>query len=237
MRYLLSFFLALPAFVSFAQNPKLKIKHLTGDIYVYTTYNTYKGTVTDANAVYLVTNKGVVVIDAPWDTTQFQPFLDSIQAKHRQKVVLAIATHSHGDRAGGLAFFKSKGIKTYTNTLTDQLLEINKEPRAAYTFTNDTTFTVGQYKINTYYAGKGHTKDNIVVWFPKDKVLFGGCLVKSAEADDLGYIGEADIEEWPKSIEKLKLKYPDTKFVITGHDTWGNRECLAHTSKLLQDKK
>jgi metallo-beta-lactamase class B len=237
MRYILYVSFCLSAFTSFAQNPKLKIKHLTGDLYVYTTYSTYKGAVTDANAVYLVTNKGVVVIDAPWDPTQFQPFLDSIAAKHHQKVVLTIATHSHGDRAGGLAFFKSKGIKTYTNKLTDELLKANKEPRAVYTFTNDTTFTVGQYKISTYYAGKGHTKDNIVVWFPKDKVLFGGCLVKSAEADNLGYIGEADLAAWPKSIERLKQKYPDTKSVITGHDAWGNRESLAHTLKLLREKK
>ncbi|WP_293787463.1 PEDO-3 family subclass B1 metallo-beta-lactamase [uncultured Pedobacter sp.] len=237
MRYFLSFLFGLSAFASFAQNPKLKIKHLTGDLYAYTTYNTYNGAVTDANAVYLVTNRGVVVIDAPWDSKQFQQFLDSIAAKHHQKVVLAIATHSHGDRAGGLAFFKSKGIKTYTSKLTDELLKTNKEPRAAYTFTNDTTFTVGQYKISTYYAGKGHTKDNIVVWFPKDKVLFGGCLIKSTEADNLGYIREADLAEWPKSIQKLKQKYPDTKFVITGHDAWGNRESLDHTLKLLTEKK
>jgi len=237
MRYLFSFLLCLSSLVSFSQNPKIKIKHLTGDLYTYTTYNTYKGAVTDANAVYLVTNKGVVVIDAPWDATQFEPFIDSIQARHRQKVVLAIATHSHGDRAGGLAFFKSKGIRTYTSKLTDEILKASKAPRAAHTFTNDTTFTVGQYKINTFYAGKGHTKDNLTIWFPKDKVLFGGCLVKSTKAIDLGYIAESDLAAWPKSIEKLKQKYPDTRFVVTGHDAWGNRESLAHTQRLLREKK
>ncbi|MGM9477596.1 PEDO-3 family subclass B1 metallo-beta-lactamase [Pedobacter sp. GSP4] len=236
MRQVFSILLSLSFFTAFAQNPKIKIKHLTGNLYVYTTYNNYKGVLTDANAVYLVTNKGVVVIDAPWDPAQFEPFLDSIQAKHHQKVVLAIATHSHGDRAAGLAFFKSKGIKTYTSKLTDEILRANKEPRAAYTFNNDTTFTVGNYKLSTYYAGKGHTKDNLVIWFGQDKVLFGGCLVKSTEATDLGYIGEADLEAWPKSIGKLKQKYPDSKFVITGHQAWGNTEALDYTQKLLSKK-
>nr|WP_199562674.1 BlaB/IND/MUS family subclass B1 metallo-beta-lactamase [Pedobacter chinensis] len=207
-------FLSFYQFAS-AQNPKLKIKHLTGNLYVYTSYNDYKGTLTDANAMYLVTSKGVVVIDAPWDPTQFQPFLDSIQAKHHQKVVLAIATHSHADRAGGIAFFRSKGIKTYTSKLTDEILKENNEPRAEFIFANDTTFNVGQYQIKTYYAGQGHTKDNIAIWFTRDKVLFGGCLVKSTEAKDLGFTGEANVLEWPNAISKLKEKFPQTHYVMS----------------------
>ncbi|WP_316804590.1 PEDO-3 family subclass B1 metallo-beta-lactamase [Pedobacter nototheniae] len=236
MKSLLTFLLAIIFTSAFAQNPKLKIKHITGNLYSYKTYNNYKGTLIDANAVYLVTPKGVVVIDAPWDPTEFQPFLDSIWIKHHQKVVLDIATHSHGDRAGGLAFFKSKGIKTYTSTATDQILKKNKEPRAQFTFSKDTTFTVGNYKINTYYAGAGHTKDNLVIWFGKDKVLFGGCLVKSVESKDLGYIGEADLPAWPKSISKLKQKYPDLKYLVTGHEAWNGKESLDYTLDLLKKK-
>ncbi|UKT64988.1 PEDO-3 family subclass B1 metallo-beta-lactamase [Pedobacter mucosus] len=234
MRLLYIILLSLTTVCSYGQNPKLKIKHLKGELYIYTSYSKYKGVLTDANAMYLVTDRGVVVIDAPWDSTQFQPFLDTIATRHHQKVVLAIATHSHSDRAGGLRFFKSKGIQTYASKMTNEILAASKKPQAEFTFTADTTFTVGQYKIDTYYAGEGHTKDNLVIWFPKDKVLFGGCLVKSTEAKDLGNISEANLTQWPRSIQRLKYKYPISSSVITGHQAWGNRESLEYTQKLIK---
>jgi metallo-beta-lactamase class B len=51
-----------------------------------------------------------------------------------------------------------------------------------YTFTHDTTFNIAGVTLQAYYPGAGHTRDNIVVWVPQDKVLFGGCLIKSLEA-------------------------------------------------------
>ena len=58
---------------------------LTGDFYIYTTYNTYQGNRIPANGMYLVTGAGVVLFDTPWDNTQFQPLLDSIQLKASEK--------------------------------------------------------------------------------------------------------------------------------------------------------
>ena len=36
---------------------------------------------------------------------------------------MCFATHSHEDRAGGLEFYRQKGIKTYTIKLTDEILK------------------------------------------------------------------------------------------------------------------
>ncbi|MFX5718714.1 MBL fold metallo-hydrolase, partial [Acinetobacter baumannii] len=74
----------------------------------------YKGEKVPANGLYAVTPKGVILIDCPWDTTQFQPLLDSIRAKHDKRVVACIATHSHADRTAGLTYYRAKGIRTYT---------------------------------------------------------------------------------------------------------------------------
>jgi metallo-beta-lactamase class B len=103
------------------EEPKLKISHLTGDFYIYTTYNTYQESKLPANGMYLVTNDGVVLFDTPWDTTQFQPLLDSIKIRHDKKVVICIATHWHSDRTEGLEYYKKRGIRTYTTSLTDEL--------------------------------------------------------------------------------------------------------------------
>lgn len=216
---------------------KIKISHLTDDFYVFTTYKAYNGKLTSSNGMYLLTNEGVVMFDTPWDTTQFQPLLDSIKNKHNKKVVMCIATHSHADRTGGLEFYKQKGIKTYTTRQTDEICMKQNEKRAEYLIDKDTVFIVGQHSFQTFYGGQGHTPDNIVIWFEKNKILYGGCLVKSIEANDLGYIGEANLKEWPATIENIKKKFGKPKFIIPGHQDWKSTESLDHTLNLLQQNK
>ncbi|WP_125719793.1 subclass B1 metallo-beta-lactamase [Flavobacterium ustbae] len=218
-----------------SKNSPLQISHLTGDFYVYKTFNDYKGVKISANAMYVVTDKGAVLFDAPWDKTQFQPLLDSIKKKHNKNIVMVFATHSHDDRAGGLDFYRKKGIKTYSGKLTDEILKNKKEPRAEFVIPNDTIFKVGQYKFEVYYPGKGHAPDNIVAWFEKEKILYSGCFIKSAEARDLGYLGDADVKEWEKSIKKVQSKFKNPKFVIPGHDGGTTNQSISHTLKLVQD--
>ena len=90
-----------------------------------------------------------------------------------------IATHSHDDRAGGLEYFGKIGAKTYSTKMTDSILAKENKPRAQYTFDNNKSFKVGKSEFQVYYPGKGHTADNVVVWFPKEKVLVGGCIIKA----------------------------------------------------------
>ena len=213
----------------------LQISHLTGDFYVYKTFHEYNGKMISANAMYLVTDKGVVMFDSPWDKTQFQPLLDSIQAKHDKIVIMYFATHSHADRAGGLEFYNQKGIKTYTIKLTDELLKKNNEKRAEFIIPNDTSFTVGDHTFRVYYPGKGHTSDNIVVWFDKEKLLYGGCFIKSKAVNDLGYLGDADVKEWEKSIGKVQENFKKPIHIIPGHEDWSSTESLSHTLKMVQE--
>lgn len=218
-----------------SKNSPLQISHLTGDFYVYRTFQKYEGNLISANAMYLVTDKGVVLFDAPWDKTQFQPLIDSIKAKHNKKIIMVFATHSHDDRAGGLGFFRQKGIKTYSGKLTDEILKKKNEKRAQFVIPNDTTFTVGKYKFEVFYPGKGHAPDNIVAWFEKEKILYGACFIKSADAKDLGYLGDSDVKEWKKSIAKVKTKCKNPKYIIAGHEDWRNTESLNHTLKLVDE--
>lgn len=219
-----------------ANSQQLRITHLTGGLYVYTTYNLYKGSPVPSNSMYLVTDAGVLLIDVPWDTTQFQPLLDSIEHRHHKKPLMCIATHSHADRTAALEFFNKKGIQTFTSTATDSISKITGEKRAAYLFTKDTVFSIGGYRVETFYPGKGHTPDNITIWFTKDKVLYGGCFIKSTEATDLGNIADASLNEWPASLLRLQKKYPSRKYVIPGHQDWSNKNSVEHTLKLLRNK-
>lgn len=132
--------------------------------------------------MYVVSRNGVTLFDTPWDSTQFQPLLDSIKMRHNKSVGLCIATHWHSDRTEGLEYYKQQGISTYTTALTDQFCKENNKKRAAFLMTGDTTFHIAPYSFEVYYPGEGHTADNIIVWFEKEKILYGGCLIKGAEA-------------------------------------------------------
>ncbi len=223
----------------FAQtsDSSLRISNLTGDFYVFTTYNYYKGNRIPANGMYLLTNKGVVLVDSPWDTTQFQPLLDSIRIKHNKKVVLCIATHFHEDRTGGLEYYRQQGIKTYTTRKTDELSRKRGMKRAEFLIDNDTVFTVGQYVFQTYFPGHGHAPDNIVIWFEKEKLLYGGCLVKSVDDSDLGNLGDASVTDYSTTIKNVRERCKNPKYIIPGHNDWTNTGSLEHTLKMAQELK
>jgi metallo-beta-lactamase class B len=225
------FSLLLPA--ALAAQPALSISHLAGGYYVYTTYKDLGGYLFPSNSMYLVTEKGVVLIDTPWDTTQFQPLLDSIARRHGQPVVMCVATHYHDDRTAGLEFFRERGVATWSSRYTGELCRDFGEKRAEFTFENDTVFTIGGRRLETFYPGEGHSRDNIVIWIPDAKIIFGGCLVKSVQSRSLGNTADANLREWGPSVRRVMEKYPKAKYVIPGHFGWKSRKALKHTLKLL----
>lgn len=219
-----------------AKERPLDIEQISGDFYVYTTYNTYEGGRTPAHGMYLLTRDGVILFDTPWDTTQFQPLLDSIRLRHGQSVKYCIATHWHSDRTEGLAYYQRQGIATYTTVQTDLLSQKNNKKRAAFLMTRDTVFRVGQYTFEVYYPGEGHTSDNIIIWFGKERILYGGCLIKGAEAADLGYLGDANIVAYETTLRNVQRKCPDPRFIIVSHHDWRNNLSLNHSIKLARKK-
>lgn len=212
----------------------LEIRKLTGDFYIYTTYRAYNGNLVPSNGMYVLTNEGTILLDTPWDTTQVVPLLDSIRIKHNQRVIFSVSTHSHADRTAGLEILARNGVQTYSSLQTFELCARQQEKQALHYFQDDTTFTLGQYGFSTFYPGKGHAPDNIVAWFDAQKILYGGCFIKSTEASDLGFTGDADLPAWQGSVEKTISKFRKPRFVIPGHQSWAKRKSLQHTRKLIR---
>lgn len=219
------------------QVAKLIIEHLTGDFYIYTTYNTYKESTVQANGMYLVTKEGVIMFDTPWDSTQFQPLLDSIKIKHNKNVIMAFATHWHNDKTAGLEYYKQQGIKTFTTTLTDELSKKNDEKRAEFLMTNDTIFNIGGYSFETFFPGEGHTIDNIIIWFEKEKILYGGCLIKGAKAKNLGYLDDGNKLAYESTLKRVEEKCKNPQYIIVAHSDWKNINSLKHSIKLAKKLK
>ena len=215
---------------------KLEVHPLTGDFYVFTTYKMLDGEPFSSNGLYLVTASGIVMIDTPWDVEQTIPLLEQLEKKHGKKVVMCLVTHFHDDRTAGLDILNSRQIMTYSSKQTGQLCRTRKEKEAAFQFDGDTSFTLAGVTLEVYYPGPGHSQDNLVIWFPQARVLYGGCLVKSGTAVGLGNVADADLGQWPVSIQKVIDRFPQPAFVIPGHGNWSDGQGLQRTLQLLREQ-
>lgn len=220
-----------------AQEKPLSIEKINSQLYLYTTYNIFEGNKYAANAVYLMTKKGVILFDTPWDSTQYQPLLDSIKQKHQLPVIAVYATHWHEDRAGGFAYYNHMGIPTYATKMTNDLLEANHKAQATHLVKINKTYRVGGQSFVLNFFGAGHSLDNVVVWFPDYQILDGGCFIKSSEAKNLGFIGDGDVKAWKPALARLLAKYPQIKMVIPGHDAWRDNQQIKRTEELLNEKQ
>lgn len=220
----------------FGQIKPIQIDSINNNLFVYQTFNTFQEVDYNANAMYLVTKKGIVLFDVPWQKSQYQTLNDILQQKYNLPVIAVFATHSHEDRAGDLSFYNELNISTYASALTNSKLKKEGKATSKFEIELGKTYKFGKEKFVVEYFGQGHTEDNLVVWFPKYKVLNGGCLIKGADAVNLGYTGEANVAEWPKTVQKLVTKHPKIKQVIPGHDNWKANGHIENTFKLLENK-
>jgi metallo-beta-lactamase class B len=228
-------FLLLLLFPLLLQAQGLQIASLCDNVYVYTTWQDFAGEPFPANGLYVLTAEGAVLIDSPWDTLQTRPLLDAIRARHGAEVRLCIATHGHDDRTGGFDQLRRWGIPTYASAQTRSACIELGNPLPQHVFLGDTTLTVGGVQMEWHWPGGGHTRDNIVVWLPAQRILYGGCLVKSVEAQGLGYTGDADLAAWPTTMDGLLRRYPQVRWTVPGHQRWvPGKRALRHTVRLLQ---
>ena len=55
--------------------------------------------------------------------------------------------------------------------------------------------------------------DGIFVYFPEEKVLYGGCILK----EKIGNLAFANVGEYPKTLHKLKELKLDIRTIVAGH--------------------
>lgn len=54
-------------------------------------------------------------------------------------------------------------------------------------------------------------------------------------SENLGSIDDANLSQWPQSVQKVKDKYLEAEIVIPGHGRSGGMELIEHTLDLLDD--
>ncbi|MDO8280564.1 MAG: MBL fold metallo-hydrolase [Burkholderiaceae bacterium] len=63
------------------------------------------------------------------------------------------------------------------------------------------TLDLGGITVDIWHPGPGHTRGDTIAWIAAEKVLFSGDLV---EYEAGVYTGDAQLEEWPATLEALR---------------------------------
>lgn len=185
------------------------------------------------NGLVFIRNGEAVVMDTPPDSAQSEALLRWIEKRFPKTVVKAvIVNHFHDDCLAGLPVFHRKGIPSYANALTKTLAARKGVPEPQHGFSGQWELTVGDQKIESRFLGEAHTKDNIVTWIPSERILFGGCQVKSLGSEK-GNLADANTSAWSETTRRIKAAYKSARIVVPGHGDTGTKELLDYTIRLF----
>lgn len=216
-------------------NENIDITKLSDRVYLYTSWaDVGKWGRVGSNGLIIISKGKAFLVDTPMHESQTIELNNWINNELNTKITGFIPGHWHDDCIGGLDYLNKQGVKTYANKLTNEILESKGLPQAKNSFTDSITLHLDKILIKCYFLGGGHATDNIVVWIPSEKILFGGCMIKDCASTTLGNTADAaPLEEWLKTVTKIETKFPDAKIIIPGHGEIGGQEILKYNQRLL----
>jgi len=189
----------------------------------------------DCNHMLVVDLKDIVLINTPVNDSLTGILLNCIRQKFKRPVTKVVISHFHEDSSGGIAETNRNGITSYSLDKTKELLKSHGR-FIDVVFKDSIEINLQTVHIELYFPGAGHTFDNIVVWLPEEKILFGGCLIKSLSVNDKGNIKDADMQSWAETVLRVKNRFSNAKIVIPGHFDCGDTSLFDHTIKLVHLK-
>jgi len=207
-------------------------------------------------------NSDILLVDTPYTPEATNELLKWKKTKFGNRNVVAVNTGYHYDNLGGNGALISAGIKIYGSNaipvllsqkgealraltlswLTDpkysEYYETHKNlkyipPNTLYPLQTGLLLNFGNESVVIYYPGPTHTPENVVVYFKDRNILFGGCMILAG--DSVGNTADADMTEWPKSVEKLRQFKID--LLIPGHGDRMDPQLIDHTLDILAKVK
>lgn len=230
LTFCLSFFCYPQQYKRLVVSPDIELIKISNEVYIHVSVSQLGsyGKVA-SNGMIFVKGTKAFLFDTPATNMQTKELVSWIKKNLNSKVVGFVPNHSHTDCMGGLGYLHQIGVKSYANSRTIAIAQKEHLPVPKVAFKDSLALSLGGDSIKCYFFGEAHSKDNIVVWLPKQKVLFGGCMLKEMTNFKMGNTADANQDEWASTIEKLTTKFKDAKVVIPGHGKAGGYELLEHT--------
>jgi len=180
----------------------------------------------DPNSGVIVGDDAVMVIDAQATPLMAREVIRRIRKLTPKPIRYVVLTHYHAVRVLGASAYRAEHIIASDATrelirergAQDMRSEIGRFPRLfrgahtipgltwpTLTFRGELTLRLGKLEVRISQPGPGHTAGDTIVWVPSQRVLFSGDLVEFAAGI---YTGDAHLEQWPATLDKLRALKP-----------------------------
>jgi glyoxylase-like metal-dependent hydrolase (beta-lactamase superfamily II) len=184
----------------------------------------------DPNTGVIITDEAVLICDALATPVMAQSLIAEIRKVTDKPIKYIVLSHYHAVRVLGASGYKAAGMQeiiasqgTYEMIVErgaqDMQSEYERFPRLfdafdsipgltwpTLVFQEQMTLYLSGLEVKIMHVGPGHTKGDTIVWVPSEKVLFSGDLM---EADAACYTGDAQLEEWPATLDALAALKPE----------------------------
>jgi glyoxylase-like metal-dependent hydrolase (beta-lactamase superfamily II) len=213
---------------SFASTGDLKPKTIT---FAQLSKNAYAYTAEgDPNSGVVIGEDCVLVVDTTATPVMARELIARVRKLTDKPIRHVVLSHYHAVRVLGASAFRPEGCAniiasrgTYDliaeRGAQDMQSEIARFPRLfqavesipgltwpTLIFEREITVDLGKVEVKIMHIGPGHTKGDTIVWLPEQRILFSGDLVEYQTA---AYTGDAQLEEWPETLEKLRALKPE----------------------------
>jgi glyoxylase-like metal-dependent hydrolase (beta-lactamase superfamily II) len=186
-----------------------------------------------SNAGFVVTRDSVVMIDALGSPAVAERVVAQIRRITPKPISHVILTHYHADHIYGLQVFKALGAqivahrlgKDYLNSDTARLrLEASRSELAPWIdqttelvpadvwLDGRTEMTIGGTRFVIQPVGPAHTREDLAIYLPQQRVMFAGDIVFR---NRIPYVGSADSRHWIASLDSLLAL--DARTIVPGH--------------------
>jgi glyoxylase-like metal-dependent hydrolase (beta-lactamase superfamily II) len=187
----------------------------------------------NSNAAFVVTDEGVVVIDALGTPPLGRALLAAIRHVTEKPVKRVIVTHYHADHFYGLQAFKDAGAEVWAHRAAQDYLDGGEGQRRLAQRANDLfpwvqpdmplvradrwldkdeSFTLGGVRFEVSYLGPAHSPEDLIVTVPQEGVVFSGDILYGGR---IPFVGEADSKRWLETTARLLALKP--KLLAPGH--------------------
>ena len=208
-------------------------------VWVHTsTYQFPGGNIVPSNGLVVEDGEGLILVDTAWGEMATQALLDKLKTETGKEVTKLVITHHHNDRLAGVDLLERKGVSVFTHPDTPSLSAAKSTaiPDTSVAALKEAGARTKSGPIEIGYPGPGHAEENLVVYVPAAKILFGGCFIRGKGQKGLGNIADANLKAWPKSLNWTKQTYGGAALVVPGHGQGADMSLIDHTLGLLAKK-
>ena len=240
-------FLALPAVAQQRSVDDVTVKQVASDVYFLFDFN-------GSNAVFLVTEDGVLLIDTRTHPRDGRDLLERIRKVTDKPVKWVINSHFHGDHHMGGSVFKALGATFVAHKETARLMQQTYGKEMArriagfksrgydpgevklvvpdVTFDGEMTIRLGGREARLFYLGPGQQAGDTFVLFPHASLLFTPGAFAKHSMPNMAFT--PSVENWVKLLDQVAAM--DVTQILPAHGDIATSADVRELAAMLADE-